>query len=62
MHDEQTDPSMYQSTEAWFVRHRLCPERMKTFVLEFVFVLAHEKPISPGLSQLDPNPNRLETD
>ena len=45
-----------------FVRHRLCQERTKTFVFEFVFVLAHEKPISPGLSQLDPNPNRLETD
>ena len=26
MHDERTDPSMYPSTEAWFVRHRLYPE------------------------------------
>ena len=26
VHDERTDPSMYHSTEAWFVRDRLCPE------------------------------------
>ena len=34
--------------KAWFVRHRLYPERTKTFVLGFVFVfvLAHEQPIS----------------
>ena len=33
--------------KAWFVRHRLYPERTKTFVLGFVFVfvLAHEQPI-----------------
>ena len=32
---------------AWFVRHRLYPERTKSFVfgLVFVFVLAHEQPI-----------------
>ena len=32
---------------AWFVRHRLYPERTKTFVFAFVFVfvLAHEQPI-----------------
>ena len=29
MHDERTDPSMYRSTEAWFVRHRLYPEQTK---------------------------------
>ena len=29
---------------AWFVRHRLYPERPKTF--GFVFVLAHEQPIT----------------
>ena len=48
MHDERTDPSIYHSTEAWFVRHRLYPERTKTFVFGFVFVfvLAHEQPIS----------------
>ena len=36
--------------KAWFVRHRLYPERTKTFVLGFVFVfvLAHEQPIRPG--------------
>ena len=46
-HDERTDPWMYHSTEAWFVRHRLYPERTKTFVFGFVFVfvLAHEQPI-----------------
>ena len=44
---ERTDPSMYHSTEAaWFVCHRLYPERTKTFVFEFVFVLVHEQPIS----------------
>ena len=34
---------------AWFVRHRLYPERTKTFVFGFVFVfvLAHEQPINP---------------
>ena len=32
--------------KAWFVRHRLYPERTKTFVFGFVFVLAHEQPIS----------------
>ena len=31
---------------AWFVRHRFYPERTKTFVCGFVFVLAHEQPIS----------------
>ena len=31
---------------AWFVRHRLYPERTKTFVYGFVFALAHEQPIS----------------
>ena len=33
---------------AWFVRHRLYPERTKTFVFGFVFVfvLVHEQPIS----------------
>ena len=33
---------------AWFVRHRLYPGQMKTFVfgLVLVFVLAHEQPIS----------------
>ena len=33
---------------AWLVRHRLYPERTKTFVFGFVFVfvLAHEQPIS----------------
>ena len=33
---------------AWFVRHRLYPERTKTFVFGFifVFVLAHEQPIN----------------
>ena len=41
--DEQTDPSMSLSTEAWFVRHRLYPEGTKTFVFGFVFVLAHEQ-------------------
>ena len=48
MHDERTDPSMYYSTEPWFVRHRLYPERTKTFVFGFVFVfvLAHEQPIT----------------
>merc|ERR1711923_198613 len=32
---------------AWFVRHRLYPERTKSFVFGsvFVFVLAHEQPI-----------------
>ena len=32
---------------AWFVCHRLYPERTKTFVFGFVFVfvLAHEQPI-----------------
>ena len=47
LYDEQTDPSMYHSTEAWFVRHRLYPEQTKTFVFGFVFifVLAHEQPI-----------------
>ena len=48
MHDERTDPSMYYSTEPWFVRHRLYPERTKTFVFGFVivFVMAHEQSIS----------------
>ena len=50
MHDERTDPLIYYyySTKAWFVRHRLYPERTKTFVFgfDFVFVLAHEQPIS----------------
>ena len=34
--------------KAWFVRHRLYPERTKIFffVFVFVFVLAHEQPIS----------------
>ena len=32
--------------KAWFVRPRLYPERTKNFVLGFVFVLAHEQPIS----------------
>ena len=52
MHDERTDPSMYHSTEAWFVRHRLYPERTKTFVFGFVFVfvLAHEHPITINTS------------
>ena len=31
--------------KAWFVRHRLYPERTNTFVFGFVFVLAHEQPI-----------------
>ena len=33
---------------AWFVRHSLYPERTKKFVFGFVFVfvLAHEQPIS----------------
>ena len=33
---------------AWFVRHRLSPEQTKTFVFGFVFVfvLAHEQPIT----------------
>ena len=33
---------------AWFVCHRLYPERTKTFIFGFVFVfvLAHEQPIS----------------
>ena len=31
---------------AWFVCHRLYPERTKNFVLGFVFVLAHEQPIN----------------
>ena len=31
---------------AWFFRHRLYPERTNTFVFGFVFVLAHEQPIS----------------
>ena len=30
--------------KAWFVRHRLYPERTKTFVLGFVFILVHEQP------------------
>ena len=36
---------------AWFVRHRLYPERTKFFVfgLVFVFVLAHEQPITMAL-------------
>ena len=52
VHDERTDPSMYHSTEAWFVRHRLSPERTKTFVFGFVFVfvLAHEHPINQQYS------------
>ena len=38
---------------AWFVRHRLYPERTKTFVFGFVFVLAHKKPIdAKGLIQI----------
>ena len=50
MHDERTDPSMYYTTEPWFVRHGLYPERTKNFVFGFVFVfvLAHEQPIRPG--------------
>ena len=32
--------------KAWYIRLRLYPEQMKTFVLGFVFVLAHEQPIS----------------
>ena len=33
---------------AWFIFHRLYPERTKTFIygFVFVFVLAHEKPVS----------------
>ena len=31
---------------AWFVRHRLYPEQTKTFVFGFIFVLAHEQPIT----------------
>ena len=33
---------------AWFVRHRLYPERTKTFVFRFVFVfvLVHEQPMN----------------
>ena len=48
MHDERTDPSMYHSTEAWFVSHRVYPERTKTFVfgIVFAFDLAHEQPKS----------------
>ena len=37
---------------AWFVRHRLNPERMKTFVFGFVSVLAHEPPINQMLFQV----------
>ena len=37
---------------AWFVRHRLNPERTKTFIFGFVFVLAHEQPINPMLFQV----------
>ena len=44
---------MYYSTEPWFVRHRLYPERTKTFVFGFVFVfvLAHKQPIASKLSK-----------
>ena len=37
---------------AWFVRHSLYPERTKKFVFGFVFVfvLAHEQPISGSVS------------
>ena len=53
---------------AWFVRHRLNPERTKTFVFKFVFVsvLAHEQPINkvtrvsdnrPPPNDESPNPN-----
>ena len=37
MHEKQTYPSMYHSTEAWFVRHMLYPEPSKTFIFWFVF-------------------------
>ena len=39
---------------AWFVRHSLYPERTKKFVFGFVFVfvLAHEQPISAFLPRL----------
>ena len=42
--------------KAWFVRHRLYPERTKTFVLGFVFVfvLAHEQPIGTLTAVLYP--------
>ena len=48
MRDKRTNPLMYHSTEAWFVRHRLYPEQTKTFVFGFVsvFVLAHEQHIN----------------
>ena len=38
---------------AWFVRHSLYPERTKKFVFGFVFVfvLAHEQPISTLASE-----------
>ena len=32
--------------KVWFVRQRLYPEQTKTLVFVFVFVLAHEQPIS----------------
>ena len=45
MNDQPTDPLMYHSTEAWFVRHMVYPEQTKPFVFRFVFVLSHEQPI-----------------
>ena len=47
-----TDPSVCHSIEAWFVRHGFHPERTKTFVFScvFVFVIAHEQPISKMLN------------
>ena len=38
---------------AWFVRHRLYPERTKSFVYVFVFVLAHEQPITTLLKKFN---------
>ena len=60
-HDERTDPWMYHSTEAWFVRHRLYPERTKTFVFGFVFVLAHKQPMSPQNIKYESNRVKIKS-
>ena len=46
MHDERTNPSMHHSTEGLFFLSQALSITKENFGFGFVFVLAHEEPIS----------------